>query len=188
MKKIISFMGLFFITLNIWASDTFEVPSFEVEMKASDIMNKIDDAIKNPEGVLNRYNPIGGTVKNKVVNHNEVSFVMTKKVVIISKTFKVHFTVDINEQKGCPLSQKGFLYTVNLDGSDSLVLDNIDRLEFTICIKQNSANSVTAIVSGSIYKGSGYSEPIGSIAKNTIQDQVDPFVAAIKAEVQNSLY
>lgn len=178
-----------FVSFNVLAADYFDVPAFNVEIKAKDVKNKIQDAINNPEGVLNRYSPVGGTYKNKVVEKNEVSFVMTKKVLMFSKTFKVHFLVDIHPTSGvCKGNDEGYKYTVDLNGSDSLVIDNIDRLEFDICIKENSTESVTAQISGKIYKGNGYSEPIGSIAKGTIQDQVDPFVKAIREEVQASLW
>lgn len=178
------------ISLNLFAADgAFEVPKFNVEIKAPNVMDKMQAAINNPEGVLNRYTPVGGTIKNKVVHNNEVSFVMTKKVLIITKTFKVHFTVDMHEEINiCPANQLGYKYKVELDGSDDLVTDNVDRLEFNICITKKDENSAIATVGGYIYKGSNYSEPVGSIAKNTIQDQVDPFVKAIKDEVINSLY
>ena len=75
-----------FVSFNVLAADYFDVPAFNVEIKAKDVKNKIQDAINNPEGVLNRYSPVGGTYKNKVVEKNEVSFVMTKKVLMFSKT------------------------------------------------------------------------------------------------------
>jgi hypothetical protein len=180
------FLVLFLISLNIYAADSFDVPAIKVEINATDVMNKINRVINNPEGVLVRYVPVGGTYKNKKVSNNQVSFIMTKKVLIITKTFLVNFLVDIHPTKNvCKNNEAGFKYVVDLNGSDDLVIDNIDRLEFDICLKENNSSSVTANVSGKIFKGQNYSEPVGTIAKNTIQDQVDPFVKAIKEEVVN---
>lgn len=181
------FFKILFLVLstNVMALDYFEVAPFNVSMKADNIMNKIDTVISNPEGVLERYSPVGGIISHKIVNQNEVSFTMTKKVIIVSKSFNVHFTVNINQANSmCEDQKNGYLYSVNLEGSDGMVYDNIDRLEFIICLNPKDENNIVANVKGKIFKGNFYSEPIGSIARSTIQDQVDPFVNAIKFEVQ----
>jgi len=185
MKSLAIFISL--ISFNLFAADVFVVAPFKVESKAANVSDKIKSAINNPEGVLNRYTPIGGAVKNKKVQRNEVTFTMTKKVLIISKTFNVKFIVDIHPVANiCPGDEVGYKYLVDLNQSDDLVSDNISQLDFDICLKENSETSVTATVKGKLYKGAGYAEPIGSIARSTIEDQVVPFVDAIKAEVVNS--
>lgn len=185
MKSLAIFISL--ISFNLFAADVFVVAPFKVEIKATNVSDKIKTAINNPEGVLNRYTPIGGAVKNKKVQKNEVTFTMTKKVLIISKTFNVKFIVDIHPATNiCPGSEEGYKYQVDLNQSDDLVSDNINQLEFDICLKEMSDTNVIATVKGKLYKGAGYSEPVGSIAKSTIEDQVVPFVDAIKAEVINS--
>lgn len=177
---------IFFISTNVMALDYFEVAPFNVAMKAPNVISKIESVIANPEGVLNRYTPIGGVIENKIVHQNEASFMMTKKVIIVSRTFNVHFSVAINEaNNSCSNGQNGYNYVVNLEGSDSLVYDNIDRLEFVICLNPKDENNVNAAIKGKIYKGNFYSEPLGSIARTTIQEQVDPFVKAIRDEVQS---
>jgi hypothetical protein len=51
----------------------------------------------------------------------------------------------------------------------------------------NNSNA-SAQVLGKIFKGRNYSEPLGTIAKDTIQDQLAPFLRAISEEVKNTLY
>ncbi len=175
---------LFIISFNLFAADSFDVPEFSVELKGTNAKEKIEYAMKYPEGVLNRYNPVGGSVKNKKVEGSKVSFTMTKKVLIITKTFDVTFVLDITpSENNCKENELAYLYTLNLDGSDALVIDNIDRLEFNICLKELNSDKFNARVFGKIFKGKHYSEPVGSVAKNTINDQVIPFVEAIKAEI-----
>ncbi len=182
--KTIYFLTLLLFVFGTSAAEVFTIKPFAISIQAPNVMKKIEVAIENPEGVLRRYTPVGGKIKNKEVSRNQVSFDMTKKVLILNTTFSVKITIDIKaNDKICPNDQTGYVYAADLAGSDGIVYDNIDSLKFQICIKPVSSTEVTANVSGVLVKGRGYTEPVGSIAKNTIEDQVDPFVEAIKEEV-----
>lgn len=185
MKLFLLFCVLFTFATATYSAESFPVPKFSVKISAPDIMNKIETAISGPENILKRYIPVGGNYRNKVVNQNTVSFTMSKTVIIFTKTFFVNFSIDIRPENNiCPKDQIGYLYSVNLDGSDAIITENIDHLTFNICIQKNSPKDITAIVTGKIFKGRDYSEPIGGIAKDTIEQQVGPIVNAIKEEVQ----
>jgi hypothetical protein len=183
------FLIVFCFCFNLFANDTFEIPPFNVSFNATNVMEKIQLAIKNPEGVLNRYTPVGGIVKNKKVDHSNVSFTMTKKVLVFTKTFFVHFNIDIVEDNSaCKSGDTGYQFKLELQGSDALVTDNVDHLLFNICLNELNNSNASAQVLGKIFKGSNYSEPLGTIAKDTIQDQLAPFLRAISEEVKNTLY
>lgn len=178
---------LFCLTFNLYAKETFEIPAFSIEIKTPNVMEKVAHVIHTPENILTRYTPVGGKVRNKVVNQNVVSFEMTKKVLLITKTFHVNLILDISEASNiCKKDQIGYLYRASLEGSDSLVTDNISSVVYNICIKELASDAASAMITGKIMKGNDYSEPYGKFAKKMIKDQTDPIVKAIKEEILSS--
>lgn len=184
MKKTI-FMALLMVTVtNVFAdSDFFTVTPVKFQINATDAKDKLDDILKYPEGVLKRFKPEGATITNKRVSQNRISFNATKTIMFISKTVMVQGTLDSNENnRGCAANESGYDVKLELDGSDAIVLDNIDRLEIKLCVKDNN-NSISGVVKPFIYKGRDYSSTTGSIAKGIIEAQVNPLLKALNDEI-----
>ncbi len=177
-----SFVILFLISLSIEAGTYFPTSALNITLKAENLLDKINRVIDAPQDVLEQYAPVGGKVTDKVVNGHTFSFVMTKKVLIITKTFKVYGELQIkNEGVVCAKDEIGLNYAVDLNGSDDLVLDNVKKLDFDICLAMKSSSEANAKVTGKVFKGDRYAEPLGSIARSMIEDQVGPFVKALQS-------
>jgi len=181
MKFFITF--LIFVSLNVSAADSyFPTEPLNIKLSATNLLDKINRVIDAPQDVLTKYVPVGGKVTNKQVNGHTFSFVMTKKVLIITKTFRVYGQLFIkNEGVVCKKDEIGLNYAVDLNGSDDLVLDNVKKLDFDICLAMKNSNEATAKVTGKVFKGDRYAEPLGSIARSMIEEQVGPFVSALQA-------
>ncbi len=78
-------------------------------------------------------------------------------------------------------------YTIilNLDGSDAIVSENIDRLEAKLCTSFPNAALMNASVNGKIVKGNMYSNLVGGVAKDIISAQVNPLIKALNEEIQS---
>lgn len=155
------------------------------QIKQSKAAEKIEEVLKYPEGLLKRFRPAGVNFTNKIISNNVISFEATKAVLFLSHTVRIKGTLYTEEVgQGCAQNQRGYKLTLVLDGSDTLVVDNIDRLEAILCTSVVQSNLITGIAKGIIYKGSHYSNLFGPVAKGIIEDQVSPLLKALNEEIQ----
>lgn len=174
------------LTTNLYAEDFFSVPPKKFQIESLNVEEKLVQTLKYPEGLLGRFKSEGATMSNKKVSNNSMSFEATKTVMFVSKTVFVNGVLDITEEdQSCEKNQHGYKLVLNLDGSDTLVTENIDRLEALICTQSISNKKLTGTVRGKIYKGNDYSFLLGPIAKGIIEDQLNPLLKALTEEVQS---
>lgn len=183
MKKLI--ILLFIISSNVFAEEFFTVTPIKFQIVKNEASEKLADVLKYPEGLLKRFKPEGAKITNKRVSNNVISFQATKTILFVSHTVNVNGILDTDvSNSSCDKNQQGYKLTLVLDGSDGLVVDNIDRLEASLCITQIKSNQLIGIAKGRIYKGSNYSNMFGPVAKDMIEAQVSPLLKALNEEIQ----
>lgn len=184
MKKLL-FLALVAGT-NLYAEEFFSIAPMKFQIESAMVEEKLEQTLKYPEGLLGRFKSEGATMSDKKVSQNMISFNVTKTVMFISKTVFVNGALDVTEDtKSCNKNQKGYKLFLNLDGSDQLVTDNIDRLEAIICAETLTRKKIIGTVKGRIYKGNDYSRLVGPVAKGIIEDQLNPLLKALIEEVQS---
>jgi hypothetical protein len=184
MKKLL-FLALIAST-NLHAEEFFSVAPIKFQLEGVKVEERLEQTLKYPEGLLGRFKSEGAKMSDKKVSQNTMSFQATKTVMFISKTVFVNGVLDVtDDHKSCGQTQKGYKLVLNLDGSDQLVTDNIDRLEAIICAQTLTNQKISATVKGKIYKGNDYSRLVGPVAKGIIEDQLNPLLKALTEEVQS---
>jgi hypothetical protein len=184
MKKILPF--IFFLSMSAFAEEAFLIPSSKFQIKSSRVEEKLEMSLKYPEKLLKRFQPLGAKITNKSVSGNSIRFHATKTVAFISKTVAVSGVLDTQEDNsGCAVNEKGYTIILNLDGSDAIVSENIDRLEAKLCTKTSNSSLLNANVKGKIVKGAMYSNLVGGVAKDIIAAQVEPLIKALTEEIQS---
>ena len=173
-------------TTNLHAEEFFTVAPIKFQIESAQVDERLEQTLKYPEGLLGRFKAEGAKMTDKKVSNNSMSFFATKKVLFISKTVFVNGVLDVSEDlKSCDKNQTGHRVVLNLDGSDELVTDNVDRLEAVICTQTLNGKKLTGTVKGKIYKGQNYSSMMGPVAKGIIEDQLNPILKALTEEVQS---
>jgi hypothetical protein len=171
---------------NLHAEEFFKLAPIKFQIQGPNVEERLEQALKSPEGVLRRYKSEGVKISDKKVSQNTVSFNATKSVLLISTTVFVNGFLDVTQDvNSCEKKQIGYKLVLNLDGSDALLTDNIDHLEADICVQSLNEKTLTGSVKGRIYKGANYSNPVGPVAKGIIEDQLNPLLNALKEEVQS---
>lgn len=171
---------------NLQAEDFFTVAPIKFQIESSNVVERLEQTLKYPEGLLGRFKAEGAKMSEKKVSNNSMSFLATKKVLFISKTVLVNGVLDVSEDlKSCDKNHTGHKLVLNLDGSDDLVTDNVDRLEAVICTQSLNGKKLTGSIKGRIYKGHNYSSLVGPVAKGIIEDQLNPLLKALTEEVQS---
>lgn len=166
------------------AAATFPVPTVNFEVRSERALEKLREVSLNPKEFLINFNPEGATISGKRIYQNKVEFYATKKVLIISKTVFIKGTIEVEENDSlCPGATRGFLGTLDFAGSDELVTDNFDKMELVICATEKQSNHVVTSVKGKILIGNNYNSVIGAIAREIINQQVNPLVKAIKLTI-----
>ncbi len=181
MKKIILILSSCLFT-SLFAN-TVELPQKKFEVRAQNIQTRIDELLAHPENVLKRYRPVGISVKSKTITGNIIEFYATKSVLGISKTVFYRGTLSVFE-----LPQKNqtrcFIASQDFDGSDELIIDNIQKFELTVCGEEKKLDQLSVVVTSKLYKGKNPGGMLGKIATQIVTDQVDPVVLAIKEELE----
>ena len=180
--KALIFLSLIF-SIPVWGGDYIDLPATTFEAKATNIYDRINDIINNPEPVLIRYRPVGMKVKDKVITHNQIQFLATKEVLGVSRTVLYKGTLDISYVDG-PVNQKCFRAFLDFNDSGDLIIDNIESLDMLFCTYQKAPGYLGTTVKSKLKKGPRYGGLIGAIAKNLIADQVDPIIASVKEEIE----
>jgi hypothetical protein len=175
---------LLIFSFKLFASDTIELPVTPFELQTPNINSRIDESIKNPESILNRYVPAGLSVKDKKISGNTIEFMATKTVLGISRTVFYHGILDIDEIKA-PKNNRCFLAELAFTGSGPLIIDNIEKLHLTLCVKETSTDHMRGDIKPLLFKGNNYGGLLGTIAKNIVIDQIDPMIKAVKEEIES---
>jgi hypothetical protein len=171
------------------ADDFFPVTSIIFEIATPHPLEKLEMTLKYPEGLLQKFKPEGAKVTKKNVSINNVSFNATKSYLLVSQTIFVTGAFDSNESSaGCLKSEKGFDINFTFEGSDSLVENNIDRIEVKLCVKEINQNLISGSVKGKIVKGKNYSSIIGPFVKGIIEAQINPLLKALHDDVLSQKY
>ena len=173
--------------LKLLANDTIDLPITPFEIQTPNINSRIDESIKNPESILNRYVPAGLTIKDKKISGNTIEFMATKSVLGISRTVFYHGILDIDEIKA-PKNNRCFLAVLDFTGSGPLIIDNIEKLHLTLCVKETSTDHMKGNIKPILFKGANYGGLLGTIAKNIVIDQIDPMIKAVKEEIESTDY
>lgn len=160
------------------------LPTKQLNVSAANIALKIDELIARPEAVLERYVPVGITVKNKKLTGNTIEFYATKSVLGISKTVFYRGTLSLvvvseTENKRC------FLATQDFQGSGDLIFNAVTKFELSICAEILNNNQAKATIVPRLTEGQSPGGLYGTMATNLIIDQIDPVVLAIKDVLQN---
>ena len=154
------------------------------ELNAENVYARIDEAVKNPEGILNNYQPSGISIKDKQINGNQIQFMATKSVLGISRTVFYKGVLDINEIAGTP-TDRCFQADLDFTGSGELIINNVQKLELVLCVSEKSTDHLAGTVKPKLFKGNDFGGLLGNVAKNLVIDQIDPMIAAVKQEVES---
>lgn len=169
---------------NLFAEEML-IPTQKFQISASNVEEKIELAIKYPESTLKRFQPAGAKITNKRVSNNNISFNATKSVLMISKTVHVNGILNTEQNNRlCQKNESGYKLTLELDGSDMLITDNIDRMEANLCVSSVSKSMADIRVSSKVILGNNYSSAMGSIAADMIKLQINPLINALTEEIK----
>lgn len=181
----IFFLALVY-TSSLYAEEFFIVQPVKFEIMAANADEKLEQTLKYPENLLKRFKPEGAIIDRKKVSNNAVQFRATKKILFVSKTVQVNGILDVVEDNSnCNKSQQSHKIVLNFEGSDELVVENISRLEATLCTSRVDDKKIVGVAKGRIYKGSNYSNTLGYIARGIVEAQVGPLMKALSQEIQS---
>lgn len=183
--KILSFLTALFLTSHALAAGTFPLKEVDFDLKTQNVVFKTEEALANPEPILNEYRPVDAVITNKVVRGNTIEFDATKNILGIKKTAHVYgiLTVTKNDEL-CPGKTMGYDLLFDLTNSSELVSDNIVKLTATLCFNQQNEMTLLGHSSGLMYKGDKYSRIEGAVIRTFIDNQVEPIIKALKVVVE----
>ncbi len=168
------------LSYSAFAGQSVQLAPINFQVSASDALSKFEQVVSQPENLLRRYKPVGVKISNKQVAGNEVSFTATKTVLFVSKSLNVHGIFESREvSRGC------YRMTMHFDSSHHLVTDNVDHLQASICLREESTSKISGVIRSQIILGSRYSRTLGPIAVNLIKDQVQPLLSALTEEIRS---
>lgn len=183
--KITILLLIILSSLNLYGSETINMPAVSFDIASTNADQKLNDVLlNNPENILNRFKPTGAKISQMIVQHNQFQFIANKTVFFITKTLEVKGTFAIHESQECPnKADLGFVTEMDLNGSDPLVTDNIERYEALICAKKISDNNLHINVFPKLYKGNNYNSILGKIMSDMFASQTTPLIQAISEAV-----
>lgn len=183
-KTMITVLILLLISPTVFAKQSVELPPINFQVSATDALSKFERTLLYPEGLLKRFRPLGAKISEKRVSQNVISFIATKTVLFISKSVYVNGIIDTSENnKACSKGELGYSFKMSFDSSDSLVTDNLEGLEATICLHSQSKTKLEGLVKSKIIIGNNYSKVLGPIAIDLIKGQVSPLLNALTEEI-----
>lgn len=188
MQKMMVFIFLSFVSMPIsrasLANDFFSIPAVIFQIETPDALEKLDMTLKYPEGLLKKFKPEGAVITKKTGNNNTISFYATKSYLTFSHTVYVNGTFESSENDIlCEKNEKGYELNFNFEGSDSMITDNIDRINAKLCVKVLNSKLITGVVRSRIYKNENYSNLLGSVVKGIIEAQINPLLKALREDV-----
>ncbi len=180
---------LLFLSLSTvtWSAEIIGLPVVSLFVQTNNGLEKIDNVLKNPEGLLKRYKPAGAAISNKIVDHSQIQFVAKKTVLLFTKSVFIHSSLDVTNSDECSSkSEIGYLLKMDFSGSDEMVTNNVDNYEALICVREDSTGSLNVQVKSKIYKGNNYNKIVGPIITDMIAAQANPITEALSSEIKAS--
>ncbi len=175
---------LFLLPLHSFAGQRVELPSFEFEVNALGAKEKLEDALLNPDGFLERFKPTGATISDKKVFSNEVSFVATKSYLFLSKSVYVNGKLQVKkDSRNCLANFSGYNVSLKFDSSDDLISDNVQSLVADFCVKNVTDKKMVGFIYPRIFLGENYSSVVGPKVINLIKIQLPNLITAITEEI-----
>jgi len=168
-----------------FAAESIALPNKSFDINIENANSKLEDTIRDPQGILVRFVPAGVLVKSKSVNNGLIDIVVSKTVMLMTKTVHIKGALDIIPEQ--TKSTNEICYTINMDfaGSDQMVTDNIDLLSMLFCATKINKNRLKVNVVTKIIKGANYSSLMGSVTAGIIQDQLQPIVTAVQKSIES---
>ena len=186
--KYISLAFLFtslFISTTAFSAGTFPLKEVKFELKTTDVVEKTEEALGNPEPILIEYQPVDAVITNKEVHGNVIEFDATKNILGIKKTAHVYGILTITRNDSlCPKSTMGFDLLMDLMNSSDLVSKNIEKLTATLCFDKKDSKVLMGHSKGLMYKSDDYNRIEGGIIRTFIDNQVEPIISALKRVVE----
>lgn len=185
MKKIITFLILL-VTTSAFAKESIALSPINFQVMAEDALSKFEQTVLYPEGLLKRFHPVGAKISNKRISHNVISFVATRKILLISKSVFVNGILEASkDNQACSKGDVGYRIKMQFDSSDALVTDNVEELQALICLRSQSKTTLVGNVKAKVITGNNYSSAVGAIAVNLIKEQVSPLIDALTKEIKS---
>ena len=168
------------VSPSVFARQSMALSPINFQIAAPNALSKFHDVVLNPEDILRRFKPAGVKISNKNVARNEISFTATKTVLVISKSVYVHGVLESHEA-----SRDCYSLRMHFEGSSHLVTDNVEELQASLCVREESPNKITGQIRPQIILGDRYSRTLGPMAINLIKDQVQPLLTAVTEEIRS---
>ena len=162
-------------------ADDFEAAREQVfSVETPDAYAKFEEMSHMPTAILKKFNPVGLSVQNKVVENGKIELDASKM------GFQLRMVGVLNIERaseGCSGDEKAFIGKMDFTRSGARLSNNITSLELTMCVTEKSSDSLLVRVNGKIHKSPHYGGFIASIVMSTIKDQITPVIEAIKSVV-----
>jgi hypothetical protein len=166
------------------SADFFTTPTKTIALNAAEIENKIDQAILNPEGILKRFQPTGAEISNKRIVGTAIDFNAKKKIGPIFKNVYVNGVLSTERTSNkCFDGEIAYAAKMDFSKSQDTLSDNIESLQMSVCVSLKSDSLAVVRIDTKIFKGYKFGRLVGTVAKEIVEAQIDPIVAALKAEV-----
>ena len=183
--KYLAIFTLLMISFSSFAVTHFPIKEQSFEIRGENALEHLEQLLLSPAEVLEIFEPQGGTISNRKVTGNQITFTATKKIAFISKSVFVKGTLDSEfSSENCLNGEVGFKATFDLAGSDGIVYDSIDGLIAEVCLKEVNPSFVKGRVSGRLIKGNDYSRMLGGSIREVIEAQVPAFIRALDSGVK----
>lgn len=178
--KLMLLLTLLTVSFSGLAQTFFPIKEQGFEIRHENALEHLEQLLLSPAEVLQIFEPSGGTITNRKVTGNQITFTATKKIAFISKSVFVKGTLDSEFSKEiCQNGELGFKATFDLAGSDGIVYDSIDGLIAEMCLKEVNPSLVKGRVAGRLIKGRDYSRMLGGSIREVIEAQVPAFIRAL---------
>lgn len=167
------------------ASDQYVAAETAYTVSAPRADSKLEDTLLETEGFLKRFAPAGVEVQRKLVYGNSFEYLVTKRILGFPKQFDIKGSIYFERaSSGCLSTESAYRGTANFIGSEVGVTDTLDTLSLLVCVKENSATSLSLRVKSMLfYKGKKFGIIIENIAEKLIIEQVDALFLATKQEI-----
>ena len=167
-------------------AQTIQLPVASFDIKTTNVLEKIENVLLNPENLLKRYRPAGAKITNKSVDRDQFQFNAEKTIFFFTQNVFIHSYFNVTRDGTCPVkTDTGYIAKMDFSGSDKMITDNIEKYEAQICVKDLGGDKVKVLVKARLTRGNDYSSIIGPIIFDMIAAQNSAFIEAISGEVKS---
>lgn len=186
MDKLFSVFLALFLSSTAFAA-TVKLGETAFELKRPNAINAVISASTDISGFLRNFKPQGAQISRLQVSGDNLEFVVTKKILMISKSARVNADVDVaRNNPNCPaLAATSFQVSLDFDKSDDLVADNIDTVRMDFCVFEPVPDQIRVTAKGFLTQGPRYDSIIGGVMVSEISNQIPALVQAFKLHVVN---